>query len=96
MKFKNIIIVITFFISLNSQANTNISHAIAMHGKPKYDQDFLNVEYIDIDALKGGSIVRSAVGTFDSFNPFMNIIPILLCFQRFLDFYHFQKLLSSP
>ena len=71
MKFKNIIIVITFFISLNSEANTNISHAIAMHGKPKYDQGFLNVEYIDIDALKGGSIVRSAVGTFDSFNPFI-------------------------
>ncbi len=71
MKFKNIIIIITFFISLNSQANTNISHAIAMHGTPKYDKDFLNVEYIDIDALKGGSIVRSAIGTFDSFNPFI-------------------------
>ncbi len=69
--FRLIVFLITFLVSLNLYSNTNISHAIAMHGEPKYGNDFLNVEYIDINSLKGGSIVRSAIGTYDSFNPFI-------------------------
>ena len=65
------IIVVSSLIAFNSYSNTNISHAIAMHGEPKYGQDFLNVEYVDLKALKSGSIVRSAIGTYDSFNPFI-------------------------
>tara|TARA_B100001121_G_scaffold129937_1_gene113992 strand:+ start:566 stop:2305 length:1740 start_codon:yes stop_codon:yes gene_type:complete len=42
-----------------------------MHGDPKYEENFLNLEYIDTNSIKGGSIVRSAIGTFDSFNPFI-------------------------
>ncbi len=68
---RSITILFTFFFSYNSYANTNISHAIAMHGEPKYDQNFLNVEYIDENFIKGGSIVRSSIGTYDSFNPFI-------------------------
>ncbi len=59
------------FSSNNLYSNTNISHAISMHGDPKYEENFLNLEYIDTDSIKGGSIVRSAIGTFDSFNPFI-------------------------
>ena len=29
------------FIAQNLSAKTNISHAIAMHGVPKYNQDFM-------------------------------------------------------
>ena len=58
------------FISQNLSAKTNISHAIAMHGEPKYDQDFISVEYISKSAEKGGDIVRSTIGTYDTFNPF--------------------------
>ncbi len=58
------------FISPNLIAKTNISHAIAMHGEPKYDQDFISVEYISNSSEKGGDIVRSAIGTYDTFNPF--------------------------
>ena len=58
------------FIAQNLSAQTNISHAIAMHGEPKYDQDFISVEYISKSAEKGGDIVRSAIGTYDTFNPF--------------------------
>ena len=39
--------------------------------RDRYNDDFLNVEYIDLSSLKGGNIVRSAVGTYDSFNPFI-------------------------
>ena len=64
---------ITVFILLIAQnllAKTNISHAIAMHGEPKYDQNFISVEYVSNNAEKGGNIVRSAIGTYDTFNPF--------------------------
>jgi microcin C transport system substrate-binding protein len=41
-----------------------------MHGEPKYDQNFISVEYVSNNAEKGGNIVRSAIGTYDTFNPF--------------------------
>ncbi len=65
-----ILSVSTLFISQNLLAKTNISHAIAMHGKPKYGQDFISVEYVSKSAEKGGDIVRSSIGTYDTFNPF--------------------------
>jgi len=70
---KTLLTAITVFILLIAQnllAKTNISHAIAMHGEPKYDQNFISVEYVSNNAEKGGSIVRSAIGTYDTFNPF--------------------------
>ncbi len=70
---KSFITIITIFILLisnNILAETNISHAIAMHGEPKYSQDFISVEYVSNSAEKGGDIVRSAIGTYDTFNPF--------------------------
>ena len=70
---KTLLTAITIFILLIAQnllAKTNISHAIAMHGEPKYDQNFISVEYVSNNAEKGGNIVRSAIGTYDTFNPF--------------------------
>ena len=70
---KSLFTAISLFLLLFSHnifANTNISHAIAMHGEPKYSKDFLNVEYISNSAVKGGDIVRSSIGTYDTFNPF--------------------------
>ena len=70
---KTLLTAITVFILLIAQnllAKTNISHAIAMHGEPKYDQNFISVDYVSNNAEKGGNIVRSAIGTYDTFNPF--------------------------
>ncbi|MDC0141043.1 extracellular solute-binding protein [Pelagibacteraceae bacterium] len=67
---KTAFIIIIFTISQNVFANTTISHAIAMHGEPKYNEDFLSVEYVSNNADKGGNIVRSSIGTYDTFNPF--------------------------
>ena len=70
---KTLITSISIFLlifSNNIMANTNISHAIAMHGEPKYNEDFLSVEYVSNSAVKGGNIVRSSIGTYDTFNPF--------------------------
>lgn len=46
-------------------------HAIAMHGDVKYPPDFTHFDYVNPDAPKGGEIVLSAIGTFDSLNPFI-------------------------
>ncbi len=62
--------IFTLIFSYNIKANTNVSHAIAMHGEPKYDKDFLSVEYVSNSAIKGGNIVRSSIGNYDTFNPF--------------------------
>jgi microcin C transport system substrate-binding protein len=47
------------------------SHAIAMHGQPKYGPDFQHFDYADPDAPKGGEIRFGERGGFDSFNPFI-------------------------
>ena len=56
----------------NVQASSNKGvHALAMHGEPKYSKNFSHFDYVNPDAPKGGDIVRSANGSFDSFNPFI-------------------------
>ena len=51
MKIITFILTFTLVIHLKAQANTNISHAISMHGEPKYPKGFENVEYINTDSL---------------------------------------------
>ena len=56
-----------FFILLivtPSIAEINISHAIAMHGEPKYGKDFKHVDYVNPNAVKGGKVVFSTTGSF--------------------------------
>jgi len=45
-------------------------HGIAMHGAPKYGPNFKHFDYINPHAPKGGSVRLSAIGTFDTFNPY--------------------------
>ena len=47
------------------------AHAIAMHGTPKYGADFEHFEYTNPDAPKGGRVVFSAFGSYDSLHPFI-------------------------
>jgi len=46
-------------------------HAIAMHGLPRYPAGFSHFDYVNPKAPKGGKIVRSEFGSYDSFNPFI-------------------------
>lgn len=46
-----------------------VSHAIAMHGKPAQPADFTAMPYVNPDAPKGGRMIASVVGAFDSLNP---------------------------
>lgn len=47
------------------------SHAISMHGKPKYPHGFDRFEYTSERAKKGGMLRLSGFGTFDSLNAFI-------------------------
>jgi len=47
------------------------SHAMTMHGEPKYGPDFDHLDYVNPEAPKGGTLRQHAVGSFDSVNPFI-------------------------
>jgi len=55
-----------FPLTLNAQ-----SYGIAMHGAPKYNDDFTHFEYVNADAPKGGSYSEATIGTYDSLNEFI-------------------------
>ena len=58
--------------SLPSQADSPVHTvtALALLGEPKYGSDFKYFDWVNPDAPKGGEIHVSAVGSFDTFNPF--------------------------
>ena len=45
-------------------------HAVSLLGEPKLPADFKHFEWVNPDAPKGGVLKLSAVGGFDSLNPF--------------------------
>jgi microcin C transport system substrate-binding protein len=57
---------------LSAQAAIEISHAISLHGQPKYPASFKAFAYVNPVAPKGGDIRLYGLGTFDSLNPFIN------------------------
>ncbi|NNE85407.1 MAG: ABC transporter substrate-binding protein [Alphaproteobacteria bacterium] len=52
-------------------AGAEPSHAIAMHGTPKYPADFSQFDYVNPEAPKGGDFRLHAIGTFDTLNPYV-------------------------
>lgn len=55
----------------NEPDHVHVSHAIAMHGEPKYGPGFTHFDYLNPEAPKGGTLREAAQGTFDSFNPYI-------------------------
>lgn len=54
-----------------AQSEVTRSHGIAMHGDLKYPSGFAHFDYVNPNAVKGGTVRYSALGTFDSLNPFV-------------------------
>jgi len=61
---------IALISSANAQTVTK-SHGQTLFGTLKYPPDFAHFDYVRPDAPKGGQLVLSATGTFDSFNQFI-------------------------
>ena len=47
------------------------SHALSLLGEPKLPANFTHFPYVNPNAPKGGDVALAAIGTFDSFNPFI-------------------------
>ena len=62
---------LVLLILCSGRVSADSSHAIAMHGVPKYHEGFSGLEYANPAAKKGGAITLSKVGTFDNLNPFI-------------------------
>lgn len=60
------------FLLSAAQAAVESSHAIALHGAPKYPASFTALDYVNPKAPKGGDVRLEATGTFNSLNPFIN------------------------
>jgi len=52
-------------------AQTERHHALSLIGTPNYGPDFTHFDYVNPDAPKGGTVRMSAIGSFDSLNPFI-------------------------
>lgn len=80
MKDYTHILTITFIVLLFStnamaeppnEINTPVQkHILAMHGQSQYTNNSTHLSYVNPDAPKGGDIKMSAMGTFDTLNPF--------------------------
>jgi len=63
-----------FLVILTVLMNPSAAFAVpsmAMGYEPKYSPDFERFDYTSPRALKGGTLVLSGLGTFDSLNPFL-------------------------
>ncbi len=58
-------------IGLTEAAEPKPAHGFAMHGDVKYGPDFEHFDYVRPDAPKGGKVTLAALGSFDSFNPYI-------------------------
>lgn len=65
-----LLLILLFGVALPASAAETF-HALAMNGEPKYGPDFTHFDYAFPDAPKGGAVRLAAIGTFDSFNPFI-------------------------
>ncbi|MFA6140934.1 MAG: extracellular solute-binding protein, partial [Hyphomicrobium sp.] len=52
-----------------SAARAEPAHGIALYGAPKQPADFAHFSYVNPDAPKGGRLILSAFGSYDSLNP---------------------------
>ena len=52
-----------------SLARSELAHGIALYGTPKQPADFTHFSYVNPEAPKGGRLVISSYGSFDSLNP---------------------------
>lgn len=58
-------------LAVTATAAAQPEGGIAMHGQPKYAAGFDHFDYVNPAAPKGGEVHLEAMGSFDSFNPFI-------------------------
>jgi microcin C transport system substrate-binding protein len=65
------IILVALLLGFTGAARGAATHGVSLFGDLKYGPDFEHFDYVNPDAPKGGTMRRSAIGTFDTLNPFV-------------------------
>jgi microcin C transport system substrate-binding protein len=65
------IIVVALLLGFAGGARGATTHGVSLFGDLKYGPDFEHFDYVNPDAPKDGTMRRSAIGTFDTLNPFV-------------------------
>lgn len=67
-----ILLLLFTFLAHSAMADSDVisTHALALHGEPKYKQGFAHFDYVNPNAPKGGAVTFAAIGTYDNFNRF--------------------------
>src|SRR5277367_229848 len=52
-------------------AKADVTYGMSLYGDFKYQPGFTHFDYANPDAPKGGTMRMSAIGTFDTLNPFV-------------------------
>ena len=69
------IVLVLFVLTVSSvraeSPGTVFSHALSSGRAPKYTAGFTHFDYVNPDAPKGGTLRDYAIGSFNSFNPFI-------------------------
>ena len=66
--FLPIVLCAIAWLASAGQACAKSVTALAMHGQPKYAENFTSFDYVNPDAPKGGELKLSVTGSFDSLN----------------------------
>ena len=64
-------IVVALLLVSTVTAQAAATHGMSLFGDLKYGPDFKHFDYVNPDAPKGGTIRYSALGTYDTLNPFV-------------------------
>jgi microcin C transport system substrate-binding protein len=54
-----------------AQTKVTTHHALSLLGEPKYGPDFRALDYVNVDAPKGGEVRLIDIGGYDSLNPYI-------------------------
>jgi microcin C transport system substrate-binding protein len=63
--------ILASFLLLPGLAAAETTHALTLGDAPKYGPDFKQLDYVNPAAPKGGTYRSAALGSFDSFNPYI-------------------------
>ena len=66
-----IIVGVGLLLAFTVAAQAAATHGMSLFGDLKYGPDFKHFDYVNPDAPKGGTMHYSAIGTFDTLNPFV-------------------------
>jgi microcin C transport system substrate-binding protein len=66
-----VVLALTLTIGFVAAANAATTPGMSLFGDLKYGPDFKHFDYVNPDAPKGGTMRLSAIGTFDTLNPYV-------------------------